>query len=377
MFFIKSFRKNNMSLNDVQDLLMNTSAISDNEDGQSKFDVLSLTFSENNSSQKRFSMKYSDKLKIQKSDVVFLNMFDSKVLESLDTDTPSAPFPIVNYSGDVWFDSFRNKSVLFVSPTTNNNAQQDSEYDLNAFLINNLLDKRFYYDGFFMFSIYTKNKVTSNVCNLMIKVASEPYFKFTDSTTSIYSGVYNYDKNEEVFFTIFDNNSDGRLFLGTYVCLITNVNEINTSFTRINQFFNKLKEISNNPMILMHVIFLLSGGDKYYDSSKELYNNFKSLTKYNGRGCFNSSDGFYTKTHFERETYLNYNFTLLENDNDMYSGDVERTLVDEHGVTVYEKESRHHKLLDPSKDLDSEKKSLFDELSLNKRWSVSTTNSEQ
>lgn len=206
MFFIKSFRKNNMSLNDVQDLLMNTSAISDNEDGQSKFDVLSLTFSENNSSQKRFSMKYSDKLKIQKSDVVFLNMFDSKVLESLDTDTPSAPFPIVNYSGDVWFDSFRNKSVLFVSPTTNNNAQQDSEYDLNAFLINNLLDKRFYYDGFFMFSIYTKNKVTSNVCNLMIKVASEPYFKFTDSTTSIYSGVYNYDKNEEVFFTIFDNN---------------------------------------------------------------------------------------------------------------------------------------------------------------------------
>lgn len=56
-----------------------------------------------------------DKLKIQKSDVLFLNMFDSKVLENLDTDTSCVLFPIVNYSGDVWFDKFRNVSVLVTS----------------------------------------------------------------------------------------------------------------------------------------------------------------------------------------------------------------------------------------------------------------------
>ena len=162
----------------------------DDDEKESTFNILSITFSENDSLQKRFSMKFSDKLKIQKSDVIYLDMFDSKILNSFSTDKPSTPFPIVNYEGDIWFDEFRKKSILYQSPSysknNNNNTVNDEneEYSLNTYLIDNLTDSRHYYDGFFLFSIHTKNTILSNACNLMIKVASQPYFKFTDNTTS-------------------------------------------------------------------------------------------------------------------------------------------------------------------------------------------------
>ena len=298
-------------------------------------------------------------------------------------DKPSTPFPIVNYEGDIWCDEFRKKSILYQSPSysknNNNNTVNDEndEFSLNTYLIDNLTDSRHYYDGFFLFSIHTKNTILSNACNLMIKVASQPYFKFTDNTTSVYGGVYDYNKNEEVFFTVFDNNSDARLFLSSYVCLINNMDEINTSFDRINNFFNRLKTISTNSMISMHVVIILNGGNKYYSNSLELFNNFKSVTKYNGKGCFNSYEGIYTKTLIEQEgSYLFYNFTLIENDSDAYTTSVvSHSFIDQHDVTVSEKTNKRYKNQSASSS-DDEKKSLFDELSLNKRWSVSTSASE-
>lgn len=94
IFFVKSYKKNNMTINDIHTLMMGTSPEDgtsnhnnddDDDDGggdddekESTFNILSITFSENDSLQKRFSMKFSDKLKIQKSDVIYLDMFDSK-----------------------------------------------------------------------------------------------------------------------------------------------------------------------------------------------------------------------------------------------------------------------------------------------------------